>query len=281
MPARGRPQRRFAPLRLPGWVTALGLLLVLGELAAGIALLAVGHGPHVARSRPHRTSGPAATASPGPAQTVVLRVDGDYTGCTPVSRCGDGAQQSEALYQTPTGRYEWYPRSLPFTKTVQVPADEFVKFNAYPSQAGATCTISVGGLILSQVTTRTLGGIAACRSEIPPPVTASSGRMRTVVLEVENAYSGDTATYGTPTEGGYFDESAGMPSPDQRGYWNKPYRFTKTAEVRPGGSVTIRTHTGYIGSFTPSCSISVDGEVLSQVVVEGIWSDGTCRATIP
>lgn len=286
MAERGRPPRPAARLRPPGWVTALGLLLVLGEVAGGIAALAAGGSgpghPHAARARPHATSSPAAPASPGPARTVVLRVDGGYSGCAPVSGCGNDEGPDEVLYQAPTGRQWWYPRSVPFTKTVQVPADEFVKFNAYPgSQAWARCTISVDGVILSQVTTRTLGGIAACRTEIPPPGTPSSGGMRTVVLEVDNAYSRDSATYGTPTEAGRFDESAGTPPPDTRGYWQRPYRFTKTVPVRPGGSVTIRTLTGYIGSFTPSCSISVDGRVLSQVVVEGIWSKGTCRAVIP
>lgn len=283
MAARGHSPPR-GRLRPPGWVTALGLLLVLGEVAGAIALAAGGSGsahPHAARARPHLTSSPAAPAALGPARTVVLRVDGGYSGCDPVSRCGDEASRYEVLYQTPTARQWSYPHTVPFTKTVQVPSGELVKFNAYPgSQAWARCTISVDGLILSQVTTRTPGGIAACRSEIPPPGTASSGGMRTVVLEVDNAYSRDTATYGTPTEAGRFDESAGTP-PDARGYWQRPYRFMKTVPVRSGGSVTIRTRTGYIGSFTPSCSISVDGRVLSQVVVSGIWSNGTCRATIP
>lgn len=293
MPARGRSLLRFA--RPPRWVTALGLVLVLGELGAGAALLAAGHGgtghQHAARARPHATSSPTAavsptggvsptvTASPGPLRTVVLRVDG--TGCEPVSRCRDDAMQ--VMYVPPTGRYKWsYPHSLPFSETVRVPTGELVKFNAYPgSQAWATCTITVDGTMLSQVTTRTLGGIASCRSVVPPAVTNRSAATRKVLLEVDNAYSKDTATYGTPTVEGQFDESAGMPAPDGRGYWKQPYRFTKTVEVRPGGSVTIRTLTGYIGKFTPSCSISADGQVLSQVVVEGTWSKGTCRATIP
>lgn len=275
MPARGRSPLRFARSRPPGWVTALGLLLALGELAAGIALLALGY-PHVARSRLHGTSG-------GPARTVVFRVDGGYTGCDPVSRCGDEALQYQVLYVTPAGHDEWsYPRSIPFTKTVQVPAGEFVKFNAYAGgQAWATCTMTVDGMILSQITTRTLGGIAACQSVVPPNGTGSSAGTRTVVLEVENALSGDTATYGTPTADGYFDESTGMPSPDTRGYWDKPYRFTKTVEVRPGGIVTVRTRTGYIGSFAPSCSITVNGRVLSQVIAGATWRNGTCRAVIP
>ena len=286
MPARGRSPARFAPPRLPGWVTALGLLLVLGELAAGIALLAAGHGrirhPHVAGSRPRSTGTPAATASPGPARTVVLRIDGGYTGCDPVSRCGDEALQYEVLYQTPTGRNWWYPHRVPFIKTVQVPAGNLVKFNAYPGgQAWATCTITVDGMILSQITTRTLGGIAACRSVVPPvngPAAGSGGGTRTVVLQVDNAFNG-AATYTTPAGSGQLDMPPGTPALGSRS--DRVRVVTKTVAVPADGIVTIHTVSGYGGFYSPACSISLDGGVLSQVTADAMWTSGTCRTRIP
>lgn len=284
---------RAALSRLPGWVTALGIVLLLGELGGGIALLAVGHGgtghPYAARGRPHATGSPAVTASPavtgspGATQTAVLRVDGGYAGCDPISRCGDEALRYQVLYVTPAGHYEWsYPRSVPFIKEVRVPAGEFVKFNAYPgTQARATCTITVGGVILSQITTRTLGGIAACRSVIPPvngPAVGSGGGTRTVVLQVDNAYSG-AATYTTPAGTGQLDMPPG--TPPLGSHSDRVRVVTKTVAVPAGGIVTVHTVSGYGGFYSPACSITMNGRVLSQATADAVWSSGTCRARIP
>ena len=109
---------------------------------------------------------------------------------------------------------------------------------------------------------------------------AGGGGPRTVVLQVSNAYSGDTATYRTPTGDGQFDMPADTPPLGQGGYSEPGPTLTKTVTVQAGGTVTISTFNGY-GGMPLTCSITVNGKVLSQVPADGFWARATCRARVP
>ena len=90
MAGRGRSPVRAALSRLPSWVTALGIVLLLGELT-GAAVLAEGlHGG--------RRSSHGGTGSTAMMQTVVLRVDGGHAGCNPPNSCGP-----QVAWHTPAG----------------------------------------------------------------------------------------------------------------------------------------------------------------------------------
>lgn len=109
---------------------------------------------------------------------------------------------------------------------------------------------------------------------------AGGGGPRTVVLQVSNAYSGDSATYTTPTGDGQFEMPADTPPLGQGGYEEAGPTLSKTVRVQSGGTVTISTFNGYGGSPV-TCSITMNGAVLSQVPADGFWARATCRAKVP
>lgn len=153
---------RAARSRLPAWVTVLGLVLVLGELAGGAFLLAGDPG------------GPAALG--GPARTVVLQIIGGCSGdsATYTSPAGDGQfdLSTQTAVGSPSGGCVSHgsPTNPPLRKTVAVPAGEMVKistFNVYGSGSfPLICSITVDGRVLSQVPNDGRGR-AACRAKIP------------------------------------------------------------------------------------------------------------------
>lgn len=110
---------------------------------------------------------------------------------------------------------------------------------------------------------------------------ALTGGTRSVVLQVEGSCAGDGARYTTPAGDGHFDMPAqeGLINCFTHGGPSTPV-LQKTVTVRAGGTVTISTFNGY-GSYPLTCSITVDGQVLSQVQNDGIWGRATCRAKIP
>lgn len=114
---------------------------------------------------------------------------------------------------------------------------------------------------------------------VAPSLAALGGGPRTVVLQVENAYSGDSATYTTPTGDGQFDMPFETPPLGQGSYSESGPTVTETVTVPAGGLVTIHTFSGYEGRL--GCSITVNGRVLSQVTTGGFWDRATCRAKIP
>lgn len=106
------------------------------------------------------------------------------------------------------------------------------------------------------------------------------GGPRAVVLQVSNAYSGDGATYTTPAGDGQFEMPADTPPLGQASTWQAGPTVSKTVSVPSGGTVTISTFNGY-GGMPLTCSISVNGTVVSKVPADGFWARATCRATVP
>jgi hypothetical protein len=87
----------------------------------------------------------------------------------------------------------------------------------------------------------------------------------TVVLRVDGVTGGPSLSYETPTESAT-DNSRNMP-------------FVKEVRVEAGGSVTIHTFSGTADPVT--CSITVNGKVLSRVTSHGFWDKTTCHSKIP
>lgn len=154
------PARAVLP-RLPGWVTVLGVVLVLGELTGGAVLLA---------------GGPSSLAAlSGETRTVVLKVDGacgsdDATYRTPT---GDG-QFDITVGRSPEGLTECMSHGSPttptLTKTVAVPAGGTVTISIFNGTGDPdlplTCSITVNGSALDQVQAGD-GKRATCRARIP------------------------------------------------------------------------------------------------------------------
>ena len=158
----GRPmtERGLSPAlsRLPRWVTVLGLVLVLGELA-GAALLAKGPGS-------------LGIGAHGGMRTVVLRVDHVPVPGIP---CSPYCSQ-EVDYSTPTGSGTYNAmddrlRALPFAKTVRVRAGAIVTLDgSYVGDQSITCSITVNGKVVSRNTdnvSSSNGPVAHCQSVIP------------------------------------------------------------------------------------------------------------------
>ena len=144
---------RAALSRLPGWVPALGVVLVLGELACGTVLLAAR--PHGGTARPHGGTGRSAAM-----RTAVLRVDGGHAVCNPADSCGP-----RVAYNTPTAQMAMSSVVMPFVKTVRVRAPGWVSLTANSgTQDWATCSITVNGTVVSQVKS---SGFSPCWASIP------------------------------------------------------------------------------------------------------------------
>jgi hypothetical protein len=122
---------------------------------------------------------------------------------------------------------------------------------------------------------------AAALAKRAPGLAWLGGRTRTVVLQVEGSCAGDSATYTTPTGDGQFDmpAQAGLINCVTHGGPSTP-TLQKTFAVQVGGIVTISTFNAY-GSYPITCSITVNGQVLSQDPNDGFRGRATCRAKIP
>ena len=170
--------------RLPRWMTALGIVLSLGELAGAAALWAAGTEgvPRTAAARqaPHGPGSPA-TVPGGGTRTVALEVDGvgmpsglipQGTACRPSCDPRQPSVGGPVDYTTPAGSIDEDP-TLPFTTTVRVPAGGAVTLQAYPWMNAygvayqVTCSILLNGRVLSRDTSTGPGGRATCRARIP------------------------------------------------------------------------------------------------------------------
>lgn len=155
-----RSLARVALSRLPGWVTVLGMALVLAELAAATVPLVTGRGGLAAG--PHGGTGRSAGM-----RTVVLDI-------------ANAHRDDSATYTTPTGdgRFTMPAETRPLipgaivAKTVGVQAGGIVTIHVVPGTggtAGLTCTIMVNGGAVSQATAE-YGGFrswATCRARVP------------------------------------------------------------------------------------------------------------------
>jgi hypothetical protein len=86
----------------------------------------------------------------------------------------------------------------------------------------------------------------------------------TVVLRVDGVPGGPSLTYETPV-GGAAVRARNTP-------------FVKEVRIRAGGSVTIHTFSGTNDPVT--CSITVNGKVLSRMTSHGFWDRTTCHSKI-
>lgn len=260
----GRSPVRAALSRLPGWLAALGLVLVLAELAGAAGVLAVGHGrqlhPHRGTARPSTgTPSPhSGTGAAGPIHTVVLRVDGPDAGCNAARSCGAWVQ-----WQAPSGSGAENSQGMPFIKTIRVPAGAKVAVEATPYGNLARCSVTVDGTELSRVTT-TENGHATCGSVVPPVMsTGLHSPTRPVVLQIgENL--GDTVTYTAPGADGQVVLPPTTPSaPDDGNTVEPAVNVTKSVDVAGGGIVTIH-------AFSPTgdaiiSTVTVAGAVVTSV----------------
>ena len=131
---------RAALSRLPTWVPAVGVVLVLGELTAATGVL-------TARSPALRPKGATAT--------VVLRVDGVPGG-------------PSLTYDTPAGSAAVRPTSMPFVKKVQVKAGGSVTIHTFSgTDDPVTCSITADGEVLSRLTSRGFWDRLTCHSTVP------------------------------------------------------------------------------------------------------------------
>jgi hypothetical protein len=87
----------------------------------------------------------------------------------------------------------------------------------------------------------------------------------TVVLRVDGVPGGPNLTYDTPA-GSATVRAKNMP-------------FIKKVRVKAGGSVTIHTFSGTDDPVT--CSITVNGDLLSRMTSHGYWDRTTCHSKIP
>lgn len=264
MGGRERSWARAALSRLPRWLTALGIVLVLGELAAAVLLAA---GPSRAVPGTHGTM-----------QTVVLRVDGVgvmNAQCAPRSTCGP-----DVAYTTPTSTRTYRGVKLPFTRTVEVPAGGAVMLRGSSEvDTPVTCSITAGTQVLSRTTTygsRNGGGrsIASCHGTTPSGATSSSAPARTVGLRVDSGQTncptcGPQVEYRTPTGGAV--------------HWSTAIPFTETAEVQAGGIVTLDAiaDTSTAAQDWAICTISVNGTVLSRATTRKYLGQAVCQTAIP
>lgn len=158
-PRATRSSLRSALSRLPGSLTALGVLLVLSELTGGAVLLAAGPG--------------GLAALGGPQRTVVLTVDGGCygDGATYTTPAGNG--QFDITLGREDGPVDCYTHGgfsgEPLTKTVTVPAGGTVTMSIYNHKGfyPLTCSISAGGRVLNKVPVGNPGERGTCRARIP------------------------------------------------------------------------------------------------------------------
>lgn len=148
MAGNGHSPARMALSSLPGWVTVLGIALVLGEFAGGAARL-------------------AARADGGP-RTVVLQVTGAYDGdsATYTTPTGDG--QFEMSADTPSGEGGYLQPGPIVTKTVTVQAGGTVTISTFSGYGKSiTCSIYVNHKVISQIRADGFWSRGRCRAKIP------------------------------------------------------------------------------------------------------------------
>lgn len=294
-----RERSRAALRALPRWVTALGIAALAGELTLAALLAAGPHRPphaRVAAPTAPPTQGatpavpathgatPTVPAAPGVTETVQLHVDGVplQVACTPVPpdpcgpQVGYGATSTE-FGQTPTAR----AARLPLTKTIQVKAGDFVTLNAWSmTDSPLTCSITAGGRLLSAITAGTPNAgqtsDADCRTMIPASGTSPGAARRTAVLQVSaipdatcsqaprGCWPG-VVSYTTPT-GGASDFNAAAP-------------LKAEVPVPAGGTVSLDV--AGTAEELATCSITVNGDVLSRDTTHGSAGQADCKATIP
>jgi hypothetical protein len=265
MPVSARSRARVALSRLPRWVTALGIAALAAELAAAAALLAVG---------PSR----AVTWLDG-TQTVVFRVDGVgvmNAQCAPPGSCGP-----DMTYTTPAGGRTYRGTRLPFTRTVQVPAGGVVALDVSSGvDTPVTCSITADGRLVSGATTygdRNRGGnsTAHCHGTIPSGAAQSPAVTRTVTLRVDGGSGcpdpsrscGPQVEYRTPTEGAV--------------HWSTVLPFIETVEVQTGGIVTIDAIADAAHHHWATCTVTVDGKVISKATTRKYLGQAICQTAIP
>lgn len=275
----GRSRLRRALSRPPGWLTVLGLVLMLGEIAGAAMLAGCAHGVTHATAAPH-----AGTPLPqNGADTVLLRVEGKVQippGAGVCAAMTVPRRYCEVTYTSPTGGNKINVNSLPFVKAIRVHPGGSVTLSEFVLADPVTCSITVDGQVLSRFTSHG-GPDPSCRSTIP---SGGSQSTRTVVLRADGVpvqgipcspTCSPQVAYTTPTGSG----GDSGPGPGTPGGGLFPY--TKTVRVQPGGSVTLKA--SYVGDQTISCSIAVDGKVLDRNTSSSgpDTVEATCRATIP
>lgn len=182
-PARpGRSPGRAVLSRPPRWLTSLGIVLLLGELASAAALLAAGATgvPRTAARRVPHGGGSASTVPYSGTRTVALKVTGvgmppnlepQGTACRPSCDPHQPGVGGPVDYTTPAGSVDVDP-ALPFTTTVRVPAGGAVTLqaspwlNAYGVAYQVTCSILLNGRVLSRETSNSQNPVT-CRVKIP------------------------------------------------------------------------------------------------------------------
>ena len=281
-PGRSRP--RAAASGLPRWVTVLGIVLLLGEVAGAAVLLA---------GRPHRAAAPqagtrTAAAPRGGTQQVVLRVDAvpmASDSCVPAPNDPCGPHAAYSTYATTPGTWTIVPAPvrLPFTRKIAVQAGKNVWLNANSgTDSQITCSITAGNKVLSRVTAFNQSGLAsgtaACHSMIPDGETDPGAVRRTAVLRVDAV---PTGTCSHECSGGV---EFTTPSGDMTGS-SPVVPFTTEIPVPPGGIVTLK------GTFPVktrvSCSIAVNGAVLSQATIPNSeaatpgFTEADCHGIVP
>lgn len=286
-----RERSRAALSRLPRWVTALGIVLLVSELAGAAVLLAerpdLGTGAQAGTAAGSH-GGTQTGGTHGGTQTVVLRVDGGppvHDRCIPAPHDPCGAHVFYSIYSTRPGAGTIVPAPvhLPFTRTIRVEAGKSVWLNASSgTDSQITCSITAGNRVLSKITAVTQNfveaGIAGCHTKIPDGETDPGAARRTAVLRVDAV---PTGTCSPACSGGVnFTTPAGdvMGSPAVVPYITE-------IPVPPGGIVTLK------GTFPlktrVSCSITVNGAVLSQATIPNFqaatpnYTEADCHGIVP
>lgn len=292
-------ERSWAALsRLPRWVTVLGIVALAGELTFAAVLAA---GPPRARGptgtpparkaatptapAPQRATSAVPTTS-GAAQTVLLQVEGAPLAveCTPVPPvpCGPvvgyrtSSTELDALL-TPALK----AASLPFTKTIRAKAGDIVTLISWSrTNSPLTCSITADDRVLSKITAATPNGdeasAADCKTTIPDSGTSPAAARRTAVLRVSavpdatcsqaphGCFPG-VVSYTTPT-GEAANFSAAAP-------------LNAEVAVPAGGAVSLDV--AGTAEELATCSITVNGRVLTKDTTHGSAGQADCQATIP
>jgi hypothetical protein len=246
------------------------MVLLLGELAGAAALLVKGAGNGLA------------IGAHGGTRTVVLRVDGvalTNAACIPPGAC------SQVTYLTPAGSETYRGPRLPVTRTVQVPAGGIVTLNASSEvYSPITCSITVnGGRVLSRATTSGNPGNggqagagenkAGCHGTVPSGVTSSTAVTRAVALRVDGGHAGCNPPNSCGPQVGYRTPAGGAV------HFSTIMPFVKTVAVQAGGIVTLDANSATQNWAT--CTITVNGTVISRATTRKSFGNAICQSAIP
>lgn len=295
-----RERSRAALSRLPRWVTALGMAALAGELTLAALLAAGPHRPpqtRVATPTAPATQGatptvpatqgatPTVPATSGATQTVQLHVDGVplQVACTPVPPDTCGPEVGYDTYGTALGAFDaptMRPSRLPFTKKIQVGAGQGVTLNAWSrTDSPLTCSITADGRVLSEITAGMPNGNettgALCQTTIPDSGTSPGAARRIAVLRAgavpdvtcRQAPRGclPGVVYYTAPTGQASGFSAAVPL---------------NAEVPVPAGGTVRIEIAGTAEELATCSITVNGDVLSRDTTHGSAGQADCQATV-